>query len=512
MRHGLTMMLLTLAIALGGCASTPVRDSTAAESRTPASPQRPVSFAQHLELLRSPGFADPMIKMQVNEALKPLVKADKFSGALILGRNGRVIDERGMGLAHQERKLPFTPDTAADGASLAKTFTAAAVHLLVAEGKLSLDDPVQRWLPDYPDAATTLRHLITHSNGLPDYDWFDPHFPKGSVRQSADLLAVLAKQNFKPAFTPGTRFVYGNVGFDLAGLIVERASGQPIAEFFKNRFFDPLGMKASFARPARFADWPGVRTLAYHAPPRASELNDVFDGEGFIGASNLYFTARDLHRWVSAFATGTGLPAAVFDVAARPVQIDGKQSGIRAGNWYCAEAPAGLANAPRCYYTGSLNGFYSLAYWDRATGDTIVYLSNSSFQGADTPVLDRKLLGAMAMFHWFSLRLPLPHAPPIASVSDSHAYIEVSAPTRPRLVGTYLAAPHSMNIQVALTADGKRLTLQRDGGLVYDLFKISPTLFYLPGLDAQVGFSGSLDAPVLHLRSLFLDLDARRQP
>jgi CubicO group peptidase (beta-lactamase class C family) len=509
-RHTL-LLAIAAGVMLCGCAGTPASDTTATGTTVttpPPSihPDRSARLALSMEFMRQSGFLDSMTRSWVDTAMKPIADTGKFSGAVVLGQKGRIIHERGIGLANREHKLAFTPDTASDAASLAKTFTAAAVHLLVAEGKLDLDAPVQRHLPDYPDAATTLRHLITHSNGLPDYAWFDPHFPKDAVRQSADLLAVLAREKFKPAFTPGTRFVYGNVGFDMAGLVVERVSGQPFASFIQQRFFDPLGMKNSFARPARFADWPGVRTLAYRAPPRESELNDVYDGEGFIGASNLYLTARDLHRWVSAFATGKGLPAAVFDAATQPVLIDGRQSGIRAGNWYCA----GASTAARCYYTGSLNGFYSFAYWDRSNGDTFVYVSNSSFQGADAPALDRTLLIALALTRVPLLRgMPMPALPP-AGAKDAPAYIEVPEPLEARLVGTYAAGPQKPGLQITRSDDGKRLRLQLDGGLVYDMFRITPTLFYVPGLDMQAGFSGTADAPVLHLRNLLVDLDARR--
>lgn len=237
-------------------------------------------------------------------------------------------------------------------------------------------------------AASSLRHLVTHTNGLPDYEFFEAHLPPGRVRHTPDLLAVLAKTGFEPSFRPSSRFEYGNLGFDLAGLIVERVTGQGFPAFLGQRFLDPLGMRHSFARPALFADWPGVRTLAYRPPPRQDEIFDVFEGEGFIGGSNLYFTARDLHRWVSAFATGRGLPDAVLQAAAAPVLLDGKESGIRKGNWYCdGEA--------RCYYTGNLNGFYGFAYWDRGTGDTAVYLTNSTFQGWETPAFERALIQAV---------------------------------------------------------------------------------------------------------------------
>jgi len=444
------------------------------------------------------GCARPVVKPGSQEgaladaALKPLVESGRFTGAVVLGRHGRVLYERGIGLAQRELGVPFTPDTLSDGGSLAKTFTAAAVHLLVAEGRLDLDAPVVRYLPTFPNAGTTLRHLVTHTNGLPDYEYFEGHFPPGRARHTADLLAVLAKTGFEPPFRPGSRFEYGNLGFDLAGLVVEKVTGQGFPAFLRQRFLDPLGMRDSFARPALFADWPGARTLAYRPPPRQDEVFDVFEGEGFIGGSNLYFTARDLHRWVSAFATGHGLPKAVFEAAAAPVLLDGKESGIRKGNWYCdGEA--------RCYYTGTINGFYGFAYWDRGTGDTAAYLTNSTFQGWETPAFERALIQAV-------------RGGPSTGPESLEGYarptlVGIDAQARPALADRYRTRDGT-SVDVTLDPDDGRLRLRWADGLAYSLFEISPDTLYLPGLDAVVGFSGPLEARVLHYRSPFRVADA----
>lgn len=430
-------------------------------------------------------------------ALKPLVERGRFTGAVVLGRHGRVLYERGIGLAQRERGVPFTPDTPSDGGSLAKTLTAAAVHLLVAEGRLDLDAPVIRYLPTFPNAGTTLRHLVTHTNGLPDYEYFEGHFPPGRARHTADLLAVLAKTRFEPPFRPGSRFEYGNLGFDLAGLVVEKVTGQAFPAFLGQRFLDPLGMRDTFARPALFADWPGVRTLAYRPPPRQDEVFDVFEGEGFIGASNLYFTARDLHRWVSAFATGRGLPQSVLEAAAAPVLLDGKESGIRKGNWYCD-------GAVRCYYTGNINGFYGFAYWDRGTGDTAAYLTNCTFQGWDTPIFERALIQAARGGPSSG-----PAGPESFEVHGRPALVGIDSKARPALAGRYRTRDGT-SVDVTLNPDDGRFRLRWADGLAYTLFEISPDTLYLPGLDAVVGFSGPPEARVLHFRSPLRVADAPR--
>jgi len=165
-----------------------------------------------------------------------------------------------------------------DGGSLAKTFTAAGIWWLVQEGRIKLDAPVTQYVSEYPHAHTTVRHLLSHSNGLPGYyEFFDPYFEKDEVRTTQALLRVVAKQAPAPSFPPGTRLEYSNLGFDAAALVIESVTGQSYETFLKERFFSRLGMSNTFARSARLADWKGVRTLGYRWRDAARQPFDVFD-------------------------------------------------------------------------------------------------------------------------------------------------------------------------------------------------------------------------------------------
>ena len=150
---------------------------------------------------------------------------------------------------------------------------------LVAEGRLSLDDAVSRHVPEYPYAGHTVRQLVTHRNGLPDYGVFDDDFAPGQARGTADLLRATARRQPQPVFAPGVQVEYSNLGFDTAALVVERVTGQPIEAWWRERYFKPLGLQGIYARPARFADWPVPRTPGYQRKGSAWELFDAYDGE-----------------------------------------------------------------------------------------------------------------------------------------------------------------------------------------------------------------------------------------
>lgn len=324
------------------------------------------------------------LRSRVDALLAPRVAANEFSGAVVLMRDGRTVYARGFGLANREAGLAFTADTPSDGGSLAKTFTAAGLAWLAHEGRVEPDAPVVRVLPGYPHAATTLHQLVAHSNGLPPYyEFFDPHFPADAARTTAAMLEVVARVEPAPRFAPGTRFEYSNLGYDAAALVIERVSGRSYEAFVRERFFAPLGLSSSFARPARLADWPGVRTRGYRYRDGRWQDFDAFDGEAFLGASNLMFSAADLARWGDAHAAGRVLPAAVAAAARPPPLIDGRSSPIDGLSWVCSD------DGRRCHYTGSVQAFHAFVHWDRERRETVAFVSNGALPPWST--IDRYL-------------------------------------------------------------------------------------------------------------------------
>lgn len=434
---------------------------------------------------------DRALAARVDSLIAPRVAAHEFSGAVVLTRDGRTVYQRGFGLANHAAGVSFAPGTPSDGGSIAKTFTAAAFWWLVVDGRIDPDAPVVRYLPEYPHPSTRVRHLVEHSNGLPPYyEFFDPHFGKDDVRTTEAMLRIVARVAPQPRFAPGTRFEYSNLGYDTAALLVELVSGQPFKVFVRERFFAPLGMRASFARPARLADWPGVRTMGYRWRDGAWQPFDVFDGEAFLGASNFYFPAADLARWAAAHAAGRALPDAVLAAGQQRANIDGRSAPITGLSWYCDES------GTRCYSTGSLNAFHAFVYWDRARNASAVFVSNSTLPPWQVISLQRALVAALAG-----------EAPASA---PAEAFERFDRSTRGAVAGRYQAAGLGA---VELTRTGPGLQLRVDNGLAFDVFQVSREVFYVPGPDYWLAFSGPRERPAaLHLRSMFVDAVAPRMP
>ena len=227
--------------------------------------------------------------------------------AVAVFRDGRIAYEHGYGMADLERGAPITPASVFYVGSLSKQFTAFAVALAASEGKLSLDDDVRKWVPELPDYGSriTVRHLVHHTSGLRDYNTVfeiagrrnDEAFDNHTV------LRIVARQralNFKP----GDEYLYSNSGYVMLSLIVERATGTPLAQFAKSRIFGPLGM-----RDTQFYDdvtrLVRHRAFAFDRSTRAADAGSLTAGEWRdntphsqrTGAGGVLTTVRDLLAW-----------------------------------------------------------------------------------------------------------------------------------------------------------------------------------------------------------------------
>jgi CubicO group peptidase (beta-lactamase class C family) len=223
--------------------------------------------------------------------------------AVGVASGGKVVLEKAYGMADLEHDAPNVADTIFEAGSVSKQFTAAAVLLLAREGKLSLDDPVRKYIPELPDYGKPLliRHMLTHTSGL--RDWGEVEAIAGWPRTSrvythAHVLDIVSRQKALN-FEPGTNWSYSNTGYNLAAIIVARVSGQPFAEFCRARIFEPLGMTHTSWRDD-FTRIVKGRAIAYSQARDGYRQNMPF--ENVHGNGGLLTTVGDLLRWNENFA------------------------------------------------------------------------------------------------------------------------------------------------------------------------------------------------------------------
>ena len=425
--------------------------------------------------MRAPGFViaaaialagcaaplSPSVAERADALMRELALRNRFQGAVVVSRGGRIEYAAGFGFADIERQVPFTPDTPTDGGSIAKTFTAAALLMLVDEGRLALETPVRSILPEYPHASTRVRDLISHAAGLFNYDWLDARVTAGEPRTNASHLALLVRDAPVPNFEPGSAYTYDNVAYDVAAMVIERVTGSAYAQVIAERFNQPLRLDA-FVRPARFADWQGQRTRGYRRTAEGWKDDDAFDLEGFHGGANIYLSAHDLVRWVSGYRSVVG--AGASRAALAPARLDdGRTTGITLGSWYASP------DGSRRYYTGSHNGFFCFGYADDARGLAVAWVANDAPPSWLQPALSRALV-AIAEGR-APERLVAP--PPADATVDPS--------------GTYRVADVG---EVAVRREGQQLRV-RLRGVEYQGFPVASGVHYVPGLDAYLRFAAA---------------------
>jgi CubicO group peptidase (beta-lactamase class C family) len=223
--------------------------------------------------------------------------------AVGVATQGKPVLERAYGMADLEFDVPNAPDTIFEAGSVSKQFTAMAVLLLARDGKLSIDDPVRKYIPELPDygAPLTIRHMLTHTSGL--RDWGEVEAIAGWPRTSraythAHVLDIVSRQK-SLNFTPGTEWSYTNTGYNLAVIIVSRVSGEPFAEFTRDRIFRPLAMTHTSWRDD-FTRIVKHRAIAYS---QASDgWHEEMPFENVHGNGGLLTTVDDLLKWNENFA------------------------------------------------------------------------------------------------------------------------------------------------------------------------------------------------------------------
>jgi CubicO group peptidase (beta-lactamase class C family) len=273
----------------------------------------------------------------VRQRMEAAAKADRFSGAVLISENGKLLLDAAYGLADRAAKTPNTTDTQFRFGSMGKMFTAVSIMQLAQAGKLDLTAPIGRYLPDYPNREiaekVTVNNLLTHTGGTGDI--FGPQFDAHRLELKApkDYVALYGAR--APRFAPGARAEYSNYGFMLLGRIVETVSGQSYDDYIAGHIFKPAGMSATGNQPE-----------TVHLPKRATgytmqkgQIVSAADTLPWSGtpAGGGYSTVGDLAKFADALMADR-----LLDAAHTKLLTDGGFTGADGKFWrYDFGAPSG---------------------------------------------------------------------------------------------------------------------------------------------------------------------------
>jgi CubicO group peptidase (beta-lactamase class C family) len=273
------LSLIMLSLMLSGCAGQSV-----SITQTPTATENPPL---------SPTLESEKLVSKIDKNLNLLTERESFTGAVLVARNGEVLFSQGYGLADRDKNLPNSPQTKYRLGSISKQFTAMAILMLQAQGKLTVQDPICRYISECPEMwqDITIHHLLTHTSGIPDFrDFADFETTKATP---SSPLQTMARFNDSPLdFKPSEKWSYSNSNYIVLGYIIETTSGESYEMFLQKHIFEPVQMKNT-----GYDHNDGSLATGYTGFYDHWEKADYTDMTIPYAAAGLYSTIEDLYRW-----------------------------------------------------------------------------------------------------------------------------------------------------------------------------------------------------------------------
>lgn len=410
-----------------------------------------IAFSQNAELTA-----------KLDKVADAYAKNRQFIGTVLVAKGGKVLLEKGYGMANIELDVPNAPDTRFRLGSITKQFTSTAILQLQEQGKLAIDDLACKYIDSCPETwkSITIRQLLTHTSGIPSYTGM-PEFPKPKfMRQPLTPIEVLMLSKDKPLdFPPGTSFKYDNSGYVFLGVIIEKASGEKYADYLTKHVFGPLDMQDS--------GYDVTTTVMKHrAAGYTPAGKDTFKNAEYLdmslpyAAGSLYSTVRDLYRWDRSLYTNKLLSNASKEAMWTPVK----------NNYAFGWMVSPMQDHKQVGHGGGINGFAT--YIGRFPEDdaTVIVLSNN--QAGPAQAVASALAGIL-----FKGSVELPW---------ERKEVSLDSKILDQYVGTYPVGP----LEIKVTNEDGHLMVHPKGQAKLEAFASSEKEFFLKAVEATLTFDG----------------------
>jgi CubicO group peptidase (beta-lactamase class C family) len=409
----------------------------------------------------------------IDSLFTAMSKKGEFNGNVLIAEKGNVIYKKSFGLRNEDTKAPLDENSIFELASVSKQFTAMAIVLLEQKGKLKYDDKLSKFFPElafYGDV--TVRNLLNHTGGLPDYmELMDKSWDHSKIATNKDIISIMAAQKPVAVFPAGTKFEYSNTGYALLASVIEKASGMSYADFLQKNIFTPLKMIDTFVYTRRYAP-KDVKDYAFGylvdengntvLPDDIPEADMVVWLDGIVGDGTVNSTTGDLLKWDRALYTDQLASKKSRDlIFTAPVLPNNEETNYGFGWMINTYKDFGKIIS----HSGGWPGYYTHIERHTDNDKTIIVLQNHD-TGAPLPLntIRRMVYG-----------LP---------VVTKRQEVAVSEEKMRPYIGEYELAP---GFTMQITYDNG-LKTQLTGQERFDLFPESEAKFFLKVVDAQLEF------------------------
>jgi len=301
-----------------------------------------------------------------------------FNGNVLVGQENKIIYHKSFGFANLRKTGKLSTESVFQLASVSKQFTAMAVMMLQERGELDWDDSIKMYIPDFPYEDVTVRHLLNHTSGLPNYMWLiEHHWENDSViPDNGDMVKMLNDHKLASYFSSGRRYEYSNTGYAVLAYLVEVITGETFGDFLHANIFEPLQMYHSFVYNCASDTISPQKLDGYYRRWGRYRLNTGSIHDGIVGDKGIFSTTGDLYKWDQALYSYQLVSYATLELAF--------QSGILKNK---KEIPYGYgfrlrnnADSRIIYHHGKWCGFRTAfeRYIDKKT--TIIILDHTNFR------------------------------------------------------------------------------------------------------------------------------------
>ncbi|MBP6976858.1 MAG: serine hydrolase [Bacteroidales bacterium] len=303
-----------------------------------------------------------------------------FTGNVLLAHDNEIVYQVCSGYDGAQR-IRLNPQTSFQLASVSKQFTAMAILILEAEGRLRLDDLLSKYIPELPYKGVTIRHLLNHTSGVPNYLWYIDNYWTSEDRlpNNEDLVRILSEHGEQVNFKPGQKFSYSNTGYALLASVVERISGKSFGSFLTERVFIPLDMENASVHTPVVPATDSSYLAGYRRFRSGANVYQTVMHDGIAGDKGVYASLEDLFKWDQALNRDVLVPHWSIQQAFTAGELNNDRE-IPYGFGFRLEYEG---NSKVVYHYGRWSGFRTAFVKYLPENLTIIVLNNTSFNGVN---------------------------------------------------------------------------------------------------------------------------------